>query len=113
MNVLSLKEKFREDANGVVRVLNFVADSARICIDLVVVATGLTLVTKEVNLIELFFNILKAEALVPALREYIKRDLSTDGEGQVITELGLQLLNKGLSHICGLIEMLELFTFLS
>ena len=108
-----MKEKFREDANGFVRVLNLVADSARICVDLVVVATGLALVTKEVNLIELFFNILKAEALIPALGEDIERDLSTNREGQVITELGLQLLNEGLAHICGLIEMLELITLLS
>lgn len=71
--------------HGVLRSVNRVANGARIHVDLVVVPTRETLVTKEVNSLVLdsgnallSLDVLQAISLVPAIREDIERDLTSN-----------------------------------
>ena len=61
-----------QNANGIVRGLNLVTDSAGIFIDFVIVSTGSALISEEVNLIEVLLNKLQAVAFVPALGENVE-----------------------------------------
>jgi hypothetical protein len=68
----SLEEKLVENADGIIGGPDLVTDSAGVGVDLMIVATWLALITKEVELIEVLLNKLKAVALVPALGEDIE-----------------------------------------
>ena len=63
---------------------------------LMIIATLVTLVSVEMDLIILIFDVLEAERFVPSLREHIKRYLTTD------TELQIQILKLILEscHEC-------------
>jgi len=67
-----LKEELVENADSVIWCLDFVANRARVLVNFVIVATGLTFVTEKVNFIEIFLYKLQAIALVPALGEYVE-----------------------------------------
>ena len=75
-----MKEKFIKNAHGVIWSNHFMTNSARICIDFMIIAARLALVPEEMNLFEFFFNVLKTKTLVPSLRENIKRYLATNRE---------------------------------
>lgn len=71
------------------------ADSARVGEDLVVIATRVSLVTEEMNilvfdstLLGIFLEVAKAVGLVPAGRENVERDLTADREA--LRELEMQ-----------------------
>ena len=90
------------------------ANSSRVLVDFVIVATLVALVTIEVDLVVLLLNILEAEGLVPALGEDIERDLATNGELQVeVGELRTESSDESISDLGGLIEVLESITLLS
>jgi hypothetical protein len=67
-----LEEKLVENADGIVGGSNLITDGARVSEDLVVIAAWLAFITKEVELIEVLLNKLKAVALVPTFRENVE-----------------------------------------
>lgn len=74
------------------------ANSPLVDIYFVIIAALKTFVTKEVDLIELAFDKLQAEGLVPALGEHVKGNLTTYRESQaVVFELLLQSLDEGFT----------------
>jgi len=110
----SLKEKFMKDSNSIIWCNNLMADSSVIGVDLMIIAAWLALISKEVNLIEIFLHELKTETLVPALWEHIKWNLPTNRECQIIgTHFSSKCLYKSLSNVGSLIILLELITLLS
>ena len=76
-----------------------------------IVATLGCLITPEVNLVVIIFDVLEAERLIPALWEDIKGDLTTDGEPQVkVSKLGSESLNHGLANASFPIKLFESVT---
>jgi hypothetical protein len=55
-----------------------VTDASLVDVDLIVIATFEALVAEEMDLIVESFDELEAEALIPSLREHIKRDLAAN-----------------------------------
>lgn len=85
-----------------------------ISIDLMIISTWLALVSKEVNLIEILLNELQAVRLIPPLREDIKRNLTTNGKGQVlVSELLLESINEISSNVVFFVVSLEFVSFFS
>jgi hypothetical protein len=84
-------EELLEDAHGIFRTGNRMADSSGIGVDLVVVAALESLIAKEVNvlvsnaigLLGLVLEVPEAVGLVPSSREYIEGNLTTDGEAVI------------------------------
>jgi len=109
----SLEEEFCENADSIIRSSHFMANCARVCIDFMVVAAWLALITEEMKFIKVFLNELQTIALIPALRENIKGDLATNRKGQVITKLSSQFFYKGLTNICLMIILFKFVTLLS
>ena len=84
-------EDLLELLHGIIRVDNRVADCAGVLIDLVVITSNETLVTEEMNVlifgtgdVLLGLDMLQGIGLIPACRENIKGDLTTDGEAVVV-----------------------------
>lgn len=69
-------------------------------------------VSKEVDFVKvLLLNESKAVGLVPALREYVKADLSSNGEGQVQV---FEFFLHGLNHVFpDLVFQIEFFVFVA
>lgn len=59
---------------------DFVPDSTRVLVDLMIIATLVALVSEEVDNIILVLNVLEAERFVPPLWENVERYLAADGE---------------------------------
>lgn len=79
-----------------------------------IVATWLTLVTEEMDLIVILLNKLQAVALVPALGEDIEGNLSANRESEkLIAEFLLQLFNEGLAHTSIFVIPFKFITFFS
>ena len=67
-----MEEKLVENADSIIRGSDFMTDGAGVGEDLMIVATWLALISKEVKLIEVLLNKLEAVALVPSLGENIE-----------------------------------------
>mmetsp|Transcript_13087 Transcript_13087/g.15804 ORF Transcript_13087/g.15804 Transcript_13087/m.15804 type:complete len:218 (+) Transcript_13087:337-990(+) len=79
--------------------------------DLVIIATLICLVAKEMNLLVVFQET-EAICFIPALREHVKANLATDGICEVvIRELLLECFHHLLPHPSTLIKLLELIAF--
>jgi hypothetical protein len=114
-------EELLEDAHGIFGTGNRMADSSGIGVDLVVVATLESLVTKEVNvlvgdaigLLGLVLEVPEAVGLVPASGEYIEGNLTTNGEGETeMTESLLEDSDELLADLGILVVLLKVVSFL-
>ena len=84
------------------------ADRARILPNFEVVSTLVALVTPEVDLVVILLHKLKTEGLVPALWEYVERDLAANAVPQThICELLLEDRDKVAPYVVLLIVGLE------
>lgn len=98
--LLEALQQLRKLRIGIIWVLDLVSDSPLVAVDFPVVSTLVSLVAKEVDLVVddtsqalLRLNVSQAVGLVPASRENIERDLTTDGVcetrvGECFLELG-------------------------
>jgi hypothetical protein len=73
------------------------------------------LVTEEMNLFEtLILHVLQGISLIPTGGEYVKRDLSSDGECEAVGwELLLKCLDKFGAYLVFIVISLEVKTFLN
>ena len=80
---------------------------------LLVIAPNCGLIAKKVDLLEAeIFDMLKTESFVPSGREYIERDLASDGEGEAnVGELFDEGQAKVLADVMLLVILLELIAF--
>lgn len=76
--------------HGVIRTIDGVTNSARVLIDLMVIAADEAFVTEEVNVLVLGagdvllgLDVLQAVGFIPTGREDVERDLATDGEAVI------------------------------
>lgn len=78
-------KKLLQLLHGIIRTLYGVTNRPKVSVDLVIIASDKALVTEEVNVLVLgardvllSLDVLQAVSLVPAGRENVKRDLTTD-----------------------------------
>ncbi|KAH3667606.1 hypothetical protein OGATHE_003129 [Ogataea polymorpha] len=90
------------------------SNSSLVRVDLVVVASLVGLVTKEVDLLEaLAFYVTQTIGFVPASRENVKRNLATDGVSQSqVWEIVLESLNHLLSDLVLQVVLLVVISLL-
>lgn len=99
--------------HGIGGVLDGVPNDDGMIKDFKVISAFSRFITEEVNFTEIVrFQVTQAEGLVPALRECINRNLTTDGVlKSVIGKFGFKGFNQFIANIVGFIESFECQTF--
>src|SRR3989338_8126693 len=108
--LLSNSEFSCENTNSILPSLDSVADHSFRVVDFIIISTRESLVTKEVNRLELIANELQTVRLIPAFRENIETDLTADAVldlGEVGGKVRLDRGDQFTADVVFLVVLLE------
>jgi hypothetical protein len=105
-----MKEKLLENSQSIVRRSDAVSSHEFVVVDLVVVTTLHRLITKEMDFLEYFaLDMSQTIRFVPASRENVERDLTTDRVRQiVVAEFGTELFHQFGADVMDLVVIFKL-----